>query len=106
MLHRLTLVQRSRQTGFTLSEIKELFVGFSAGTPPPVRWQKLTRRKIHELDAMLQHIQFMRDLMKQQEECRCRTLEERRKKMFEEKYVMGLTPVSRTKKVKMNLGPG
>jgi MerR family transcriptional regulator, redox-sensitive transcriptional activator SoxR len=36
-LHRLVMIQRARQTGFTLTEIKRLFFGFRAGTPPSVR---------------------------------------------------------------------
>lgn len=83
ILHRLTVIQRARQTGFTLGEIKELFFGFRAGTPPSVRWQKLRKRKIVELDAMLEHIQSMRALVLQQGECRCAALEECGKKMFE-----------------------
>ena len=83
VLHRLTVIQRARQTGFTLQEIKELFFGFRAGTPPSVRWQKLRKRKIVELDAMLEHIQSMRALVMQQGECRCKALEECGKKMFE-----------------------
>jgi DNA-binding transcriptional MerR regulator len=67
----LVLIQRARQTGFTLTETKQLFFGFRAGTPPSVRWQKLKRRKIVELDAMLEHIQNMRALVEQQGKCRC-----------------------------------
>ena len=83
VLHRLTVIQRARQTGFTLSEIKELFFGFRPGTPPSVRWQKLRKRKMVELDAMLEHIQSMRVLVLQQGECRCSALEECGKRMFE-----------------------
>ena len=83
VLHRLAVIQRARQTGFTLDEIKELFFGFRPGTPPSVRWQKLRKRKIVELDAMLEHIQSMRALVVQQGECRCKALEECGKKMFE-----------------------
>jgi hypothetical protein len=54
-----------------------------AGTPPSVRWQKLKKRKIVELDAMLEHIQSMRDLLERQGNCRCTALEECGKKMFE-----------------------
>jgi len=82
-LHRLVVIQRARQTGFTLTEIKRLFFGFRAGTPPSVRWQKLKKRKIVELDTMLEHIRSMRDLLEQQGECRCTALEECGKKMFE-----------------------
>ena len=82
-LHRLVVIQRARQTGFTLTEIKQLFFGFCAGTPPSVRWQKLKKRKIVELDAMLEHIQTMRDLLDEQGKCRCTALEECGKKIFE-----------------------
>jgi MerR family transcriptional regulator, redox-sensitive transcriptional activator SoxR len=82
-LHRLVLIQRARQTGFTLNEIKQLFFGFRAGTPPSARWEKLKKRKIGELDAMLDHIQSMRELLEQQGKCRCTALEECGKKIFE-----------------------
>ena len=82
-LYRLVVIQRARQTGFTLTEIKQLFFGFRAGTPPSVRWQRLKKRKIVELDAMLEHIQAMRALLEQQGKCRCAALEECGKKMLE-----------------------
>ena len=83
VLHRLALVQRARQTGFTLGEIKELFFGFRPGTPPSIRWQKLRKRKIVELDGLLEHIQSMRALVVEQGKCRCTALEECGKKMYE-----------------------
>jgi DNA-binding transcriptional MerR regulator len=89
VLHRLVVIQRARQTGFTLTEIKQLFFGFRAGTPPSVRWQKLKRRKIVELDAMLEHIQNMRALVEQPGKCRCTALEECGKKMFEKQCATG-----------------
>jgi DNA-binding transcriptional MerR regulator len=79
----LVVIQKARQTGFTLTEIKQLFFGFRAGTPPSVRWEKLKKRKVVELDAMLEHIQTMRDLLDEQGKCRCTALEECGKKMFE-----------------------
>jgi MerR family redox-sensitive transcriptional activator SoxR len=82
VLHRLIVIQRARQTGFTLGEIKELFFGFRAGTPPSVRWQQLKTGKMVELDAMLEHIETMRALLEQQGKCRCTALEECGKKMF------------------------
>ncbi|PYL26075.1 MAG: hypothetical protein DMF37_03250, partial [Verrucomicrobia bacterium] len=48
-LFRLAVVQRARETGFTLEEIRELFFGFPPGTPPPKRWHQLSQRKIAEL---------------------------------------------------------
>jgi MerR family transcriptional regulator, redox-sensitive transcriptional activator SoxR len=90
-LHRLVLIQRARQTGFTLTEIKRLFFGFRAGTPPSVRWQKLKKQKIVEPDAMLEHIQNMRDLLQQQGKCRCTALEECGKKMFDKQRANSAT---------------
>jgi len=84
-LHRLVVIQRARQSGFTLTEIKQLFFGFQVGTPPSVRWHKLKTRKMVELDAMLEHIQSMRDLLEQQGKCRCSALEECGKKRFEKR---------------------
>jgi len=82
-LHRLTVIQKARQAGFNLTEIKQLFFGFRPGTPPSVRWQKLKTRKMMELDAMLEHIQAMRSLLEQQGNCRCAALEECGRRMFE-----------------------
>jgi len=82
-LCRLIVIQKARCTGFTLPEIKHLFYGFRAGTPPSTRWQKLKRQKIVELDAMLEHIRTMRDLVQQHGNCGCRALEECGKKLFE-----------------------
>jgi hypothetical protein len=43
----------------------------------------LKKRKIVELDAMLERIQTMRDLLDEQGKCRCAALEECGKKIFE-----------------------
>ena len=83
VLYRLVIIQRARQTGFTLPEIKTLFYGFRSGTPPSARWRKLKRRKLAELDAMLNRIQSMRRLLEQQGQCCCQALEECGKKIFE-----------------------
>jgi DNA-binding transcriptional MerR regulator len=90
-LHRLVVIQKAQQIGFTLTEIKQLFFGFRAGTPPSVRWEKLKKRKIVELDAMLEHIRNMRDLLEQQGQCRCTALEECGKKMFEKQCAKRLS---------------
>jgi MerR family redox-sensitive transcriptional activator SoxR len=91
VLHRLTVIQKARRTGFTLGEIKQLFFGFRAGTPPSIRWQKLKKRKIIELDTMLEYIQSMRSVLEQQGKCHCSALEECGKKMFEKQCAEGLS---------------
>jgi MerR family redox-sensitive transcriptional activator SoxR len=70
-LFRLAVVQRARETGFTLEEIRELFFGFPAGTPPPKRWHQLSQRKITELREQMKRLKLMETLLKRVEECRC-----------------------------------
>jgi MerR family redox-sensitive transcriptional activator SoxR len=95
VLHRLIVIQRARKTGFTLGEIRELFFGFRAGTPPSKRWQKLKGQKIVELDAMLEHIRTMRDLVQQYGNCRCDTLEECGKRLLEKQCADGTKALAR-----------
>jgi len=74
-LFRLAVVQRARETGFTLEEIRELFFGFPPGTPPPKRWHQLSQRKIAELRERMKRLRLMETLLKRTEECRCNALE-------------------------------
>ena len=96
-VHRLVVIQRAQQTGFTLTEIKQLFFGFRVGTPPSVRWQKLKKRKVVELDAMLECIQTMRDLLDEQGKCRCTALEECGKKILEKQCADAFGTLTREK---------
>ncbi len=75
-LFRLAVVQRARETGFTLEEIRELFFGFPPGTPPPKRWHELSQRKIAELRERMERLKLMETLLKRVENCRCDALEE------------------------------
>jgi MerR family transcriptional regulator, redox-sensitive transcriptional activator SoxR len=75
-LFRLAVVQRARETGFTLEEIRELFFGFPPGTPAPKRWHKLSERKIAELQERMKQLKLMERLLKRVENCRCDALEE------------------------------
>jgi hypothetical protein len=67
------------------------FLRVSRWDTPSVRWQKLKKQKIVELDTMLEHIQTMRDLLEQQGKCRCAALEECGKKIFEKQCEKGLS---------------
>jgi MerR family redox-sensitive transcriptional activator SoxR len=75
-LFRLAVVQRARETGFTLEEIRELFFGFPSGTPPPKRWHQLSQRKIVELRNRMKRLKLMETLLKRMENCRCDALDE------------------------------
>src|SRR2546423_14650355 len=75
-LYRLAVVQRARETGFTLAEIRELFFGFPPGTSPPKRWHQLSQRKISELRNRMKRLKTMETLLKRVEDCRCHALDE------------------------------
>jgi len=76
VLFRLAVVQRARETGFTLEEIRELFFGFPPGTRPPKRWHQLSQRKIAELRDRMKRLKLMETLLKRLENCRCDALDE------------------------------
>ena len=76
-LHRLAIVQRARQTGFSLKEIRQLFFGFSDAIPATGRWRQLSQRKLQELDAQIKEIKAMRRLLLRMiERCSCATLDQ------------------------------
>ena len=76
LLRRLAVIQRARQIGFSLDEIRELFGGFRPGTPASQRWQELSQRKLEELDAAMQRIMEMQKLLRSMCNCQCDVLDE------------------------------
>jgi MerR family transcriptional regulator, redox-sensitive transcriptional activator SoxR len=77
VLYRLAIVQEARQLGFTLEEIRQLFFGFRQGTRASERWQKLSQRKLAEIDALLDKIRTVRRLLhKMMRHCHCDTLDQ------------------------------
>ena len=82
-LYRLAIIQRARQLGFTLDEIRQLFFGFRNVTRASERWQTLSRKKLAELDGLMDGIKTVRRLLKMlAQNCRCDTLEQCGKRMF------------------------
>src|SRR5215470_10498925 len=76
VLYRLAVVQRARQAGFTLDEIRILFFGFKDGTRAEARWRKLAERKLAELGVIAEQIRGMELLLKRMRaKCHCKTLE-------------------------------
>lgn len=76
VLYRLAVIQQARLTGFSLDEIRELFFGFGAA-PASRRWQKLSRRKLAELEALIGQMKTMKDLLERMIECcHCETLDQ------------------------------
>jgi len=83
VLYRLAVVQRGREMGFTLDEIRELFFGFEPGTSPPKRWHQLSKRKIAELRNRMKRLKMMETLLKPMEKCHCGALEECGEKLLQ-----------------------
>ena len=84
-LFRLAVVERAREAGFTLEEIRELFFGFPPGTPPPKRWHQLSQRKIAELRDRMKRLKLMEMLLKRVEDCRCDALDECGEKILQQR---------------------
>ena len=93
VLYRLAIVQMARQLGFTLDEIRELFFGFGNATRASERWQTLSRKKLAELEGLMDGIKTVRRLLKRMtQNCRCNTLEQCGREIFRR----GGTDVRRT----------
>ena len=75
-LYRLATLQRARQIGFTLDEIRKLFFGFRNGTPPSERWRKLSQQKLAELEQLVHSIKVIQLALQNQGKCGCASLEE------------------------------
>jgi MerR family transcriptional regulator, redox-sensitive transcriptional activator SoxR len=83
VLYRLAIIQRARQLGFTLDEIRQLFFGFRNVTRASERWRALSKRKLAELSELMDGIKTVRHLLnKMMQDCRCDTLEQCGKGIF------------------------
>jgi MerR family redox-sensitive transcriptional activator SoxR len=83
-LYRLAIIQRARQLGFTLTEIRHLFFGFRDITHASERWRTLSQRKLAELDDLMDGIKAVRGVLtKLMTKCRCDTLDQCGKGIFQ-----------------------
>jgi MerR family redox-sensitive transcriptional activator SoxR len=84
VLYRLAIIRRARQLGFTLREIRHLFFGFRDLTRPSERWRTLSRRKLEELDQLMDGIKAVRGVLRKlMTKCRCDTLDQCGKGIFQ-----------------------
>jgi MerR family redox-sensitive transcriptional activator SoxR len=84
VLYRLAIIQRARQLGFTLTEIRHLFFGFRDITRASQRWRTLSQRKLAELDHLMDGIKAVRGVLKKlMAKCRCETLDQCGKGIFQ-----------------------
>jgi DNA-binding transcriptional MerR regulator len=75
LIKRLSLIHRARTLGFTLDEIRRLFEGFPAQTPPPERWQELAQSRVAELQQMIDSLTQTQEAVRRLARCRCTSLE-------------------------------
>ena len=94
ILYRLAIIQRARELGFTLNEIRQLFFGFREKTPASQRWRKLCGRKLTELETLIKDIRSMQDVLRRLQNCSCDALDQCGKAMFERQCAQ---PSARTK---------
>jgi MerR family redox-sensitive transcriptional activator SoxR len=59
----LVVIQIAKEAHFTLPEIQTLV--HSNGSAPSERWKQLAQQKIHEIDALVNHLQDMRALLEE-----------------------------------------
>jgi MerR family transcriptional regulator, redox-sensitive transcriptional activator SoxR len=71
VVDRLQVIRTARELGFSLDDIRVLLDGFSSDTPPAARWQQLARRKLPEVDALVQQATAMKRLLEKGLRCDC-----------------------------------
>jgi len=99
VLYRLAIIQRARQLGFTLAEIRYLFFGFRDVTRASERWRTLSQRKLAELEYLVNGIEAMRELLKKlMTKCRCDTLDQCGKGIFHNMNSDVAAPLARSGK--------
>lgn len=77
VLARLAVLERAKKCGFTLDEVRRLFNDHG---PPSERWERVARNKIVELDALMERIRGMKELI--QRRCQCADLDECGRKLL------------------------
>ena len=75
VLARLAVIRLAQEVGFSVAEIRALVDGFDAAGIPSGRWQEMARRKMADVDALVQRAERMRLLLEASLECGCLTLD-------------------------------
>ena len=76
VIGRVRLVQVAREAGFTIAETRTFVAGFSATTPPAVRWRTLAERKLAEIQTQMQQLERMKGLLQSSFHCRCLSVDD------------------------------
>src|SRR5215468_11130884 len=76
IIGRLRLLQVAREAGFSIAETRTFVAGFSATTPPAIRWRTLAERKLGEIEAQMRQLRRMKALLNSGFHCRCLSIED------------------------------
>jgi MerR family redox-sensitive transcriptional activator SoxR len=76
MIGRLRLLQVAREAGFSIAETRTFVAGFSATTPPAIRWRTLAERKLEEIETQMTRLRRMKVLLESGSHCQCLSVED------------------------------
>lgn len=76
VIGRLRLLQVVREAGCTIAETRTLVAGFSATTPPAIRWRTLAKRKLAEIEAQMTRLRHMQVLLESSFRCQCLSIDD------------------------------
>ena len=76
ILRRLAFIQAARAVGFSVAEMQTLLHELDEDTPISARWQNLAKRKLAEVDTLIQRAQSMKHMLEQGLHCSCPDLEQ------------------------------
>ena len=76
ILRRLAFIQAAQAVGFSVAEMQMLLHELSGNAPLSARWQSLAKRKLAEVDTLMQRAQGMRQMLEQGLQCSCPDLEQ------------------------------
>jgi MerR family redox-sensitive transcriptional activator SoxR len=72
----LSTLKFAQRAGFSIAEIRTLFHGFGADTPPAARWRAIAEQKMTDLDALIADAKRMRRALENGMACGCVRIED------------------------------
>jgi len=76
ILRRLAFIQVAQAVGLSVAEMRTLLQELDGDAPLSMRWQSLAKRKMAEVDTLIQRAQNMRRMLEQGLQCGCPDLEQ------------------------------
>lgn len=73
---RLAVIDVAKRAGFSLDEIRTLLAARDAGTPAHAPLRKLARRRLPELEELIERAEAVRDWLTAASACACDTLDD------------------------------